>query len=56
MSDEINNDRRRFLGAAAMSLAAVEFGMMSSGKAAFSSSSSAGGAAIPAKAGTAVPR
>jgi pimeloyl-ACP methyl ester carboxylesterase len=53
MSDEINNDRRRFLGAAAMSLAAAEFGMMGSGKAAFSSSSSAGGAAIPAKAGTA---
>ncbi|MFZ0738969.1 MAG: epoxide hydrolase family protein [Candidatus Acidiferrales bacterium] len=53
MPEEINNDRRRFLGKAAMSLAAAEFGMMASAKAHASNSSSAGAAAIPAKAGTA---
>jgi pimeloyl-ACP methyl ester carboxylesterase len=53
MSDEINNDRRRFLGTAAMSLAAAEFGMMVSAKAHSSNSFSAGAAAIPAKVGAA---
>ncbi|HUJ82025.1 MAG TPA: epoxide hydrolase N-terminal domain-containing protein, partial [Candidatus Acidoferrales bacterium] len=54
MSDEINNDRRRFLGAAAMSLAAAPFGMMASGNAQPSSGSSAAGAApAPAKTGAA---
>jgi pimeloyl-ACP methyl ester carboxylesterase len=49
MSDEINNDRRRFLGAAALSLAAAEFGMMGSAKAQYGGSSSTGSAAVPAK-------
>jgi pimeloyl-ACP methyl ester carboxylesterase len=33
MSEEINHDRRRFLGAAAMTVAAARFGMTSSGRA-----------------------
>ncbi len=50
MSDEINNDRRRFLGAAAMGLAAADFGMMTSPKAQqYGGSSSKGAAAAPAK-------
>jgi pimeloyl-ACP methyl ester carboxylesterase len=53
MSDEINNDRRRFLGAAAMSLAAAEFGMMASAKADYGGSSSGSAAATPAKSGAA---
>ena len=54
MSDEINNDRRRFLGAAALSLAAAEFGMMGSANAQqYGGSSSKGAAAVPAKAGAA---
>jgi len=53
MSDEINNARRRFLGAAAMSLAAAEFGMMASAKADYGGSSSGGAAATPAKSGAA---
>jgi len=53
MSDEINNDRRRFLGAAALSLAAAEFGMMGSAKAQYGGSSSKGAAAAPAKRGAA---
>jgi len=54
MSDDINTDRRRFLGAAAMSLAAAPFGMMASGNAQPSSGSSAAGAApAPAKTGAA---
>src|SRR5271154_2355018 len=53
MSDEINNDRRRFLGAAALSLAAAEFGVMGSAKAQYGGSSSKGAAAAPAKRGAA---
>ena len=54
MFDEINNDRRRFLGTAAMSLAAAPFGMMASGSAQPGSGSSAAGAAsAPAKTGAA---
>ncbi|MGB9334147.1 MAG: epoxide hydrolase [Candidatus Acidiferrales bacterium] len=49
MSDEINTDRRRFLGTAAMSLAAAEFGMLGSGQAQYGGSSSKGAAAVPAK-------
>jgi len=51
MSDEINNGRRRFLGAAAMTIAAAEFGMMVSAKAHSGSSFSASAAATPAKSG-----
>jgi len=54
MSDEINNERRRFLGTAAMSFAAAPFGMMASAKALPSSGSSAARAAsAPAKTGAA---
>ncbi len=54
MSDEINNSRRRFLGAAALSVAAAEFGMMTSAKAQqYGGSSSKGAAAAPAKPGAA---
>ncbi len=54
MSDEINNDRRRFLGAAAMSFAAAPFGIMASAKAQPSSGSSAAGVtSAPAKTGAA---
>ena len=54
MSDEINNSRRRFLGAAALSVAAAELGMMTSAKAQqYGGSSSKGASAAPAKPGTA---
>ena len=53
MSDEFNNDRRRFLGTAAISLTAAKFGMMASPDAHSSNSFSAGAAATPAKSGPA---
>ena len=54
MSDEINNSRRRFLGAAALSVAAAELGMMTSAKAQqYGGSFSKGASAAPAKPGTA---
>jgi pimeloyl-ACP methyl ester carboxylesterase len=49
MSDEINNDRRRFLGTTAMSLAAAKFGMLTPANAQQYGGSSKGTAAVPAK-------
>ena len=53
MSNEINNDRRRFLGTAAVSLAAAKFGITASATSHPSNSFSATAAAIPAKSSTA---
>jgi pimeloyl-ACP methyl ester carboxylesterase len=54
MSDEINNSRRRFLGTAAMGLAAAELGLVAAAKAQqYGGSSPKGAAAVPAKPGAA---
>src|SRR5208282_2870060 len=53
MSEEINNNRRRFLGTAALSIAAAEFGMIGSANAQSSKMTAASATPLPANMGAA---